>query len=81
MSPYGIGQGIERGVGLASQIMFSSLMAKQQKQRLEIDQQRLNLQKRAQSLKAFGDPSAWDRLDQHRQDPTPSPAELLIPAR
>lgn len=81
MSSYGIGRGLERGVGLASQIMFSGLMAKQQQQRLDLETQRLNLQKRAQMFKAAGDPSIWDRLDQYRQDATPSPAELLIPAR
>jgi hypothetical protein len=73
---YGIGQGFEKGVEHISQMLFTAYGIGQRNRLLDLDQQRVNLAKRAQSLKAFGHPSAWENLD---RSPSLSPAASTTP--
>jgi len=88
MSSYGVGQGLERGVNLASQALFAGLGVQQRnrrhdlsQQQLNLNQQELNLKKRVFAFKAFGDDAVWNRLEQsssaNRWDPSQSPGALL----
>lgn len=80
---YGVGQGLRDGVNMASRIIFAGMDMRQRNRQLDLQEQKLKLQARAQSFKAFGDSAVWDNLatSPHTQPTlkTPSPAELLIP--